>query len=109
MAYKNWHYWQDNYDECVVTRVVCWPYNQTALTDSAVAWTKRQLGLPYSNNWEWKWYTNTYYCSQLNWAAYYYKTHWYCRVDVSLGDAVPFVRPDDIFTNARVYPIAIGW
>ncbi|MEO0094179.1 MAG: YiiX/YebB-like N1pC/P60 family cysteine hydrolase, partial [candidate division WOR-3 bacterium] len=110
VCYKIVDYWWNSYDFCRVMRVITWPIS-TNLRSSATDYCEEQIGKPYNYNWLWKWTQSSFYCSQLNWAGYYWKSPWYCRIDIDicchLGDC--HVSPDEIFANWRTYTIASGW
>jgi uncharacterized protein YycO len=93
-----------------VMRVVTWPIG-TGLRSSATDYQEAQIGKPYNYNWLWKWTQSSFYCSQLNWAGYYWRSPWYCRIDIDiwchLGDA--HVAPDEIYASWRTYTIASSW
>lgn len=106
--YRSEGYWHNGYDFCRLMRVITWP-RSTTLRSDAVIYAEQHLHYPYNYNWVWKWTQSSFYCSQLDWAGYYWKSPWYCRIDIDATWWDSWVSPDDIYANWRTYTVTYSW
>jgi len=108
VSYMTEQYWHQGYDFCRLMRVITWP-SSTTLRSDATTYAEQHLGYPYNYNWLWKWTQSSFYCSQLDWAGYYWKSPWYSRVNIDASWWNSWVSPDDIYASWRTYTVTYSW
>lgn len=100
------------YKRCAVFRVKTSP-KPTSLRSQAGDYAEVQKGKPYNLNINWKYSKKKFYCSQLCWAGYYWKSNKKVNVDVYIPGLPGFsfapdwhVLPDELFMSRKTYKIA---
>lgn len=102
------------YTRCAVFRINTWPYDKKTFPSQAADYAEAQRGKPYNLLINWKFRQDKFYCSQLDWAGYWWKSYGIVDIDVYLPHYlgglgwVPdwHVLPDEIALSKRVYKIA---
>lgn len=111
--YEHQDHWNDWYPRCAVFRVHTWP-KSTSLRSQAGDYAEAKLGKPYNIWINWKYTQRRFYCSQLDWAGYWWKSNCLVNVDINLPIYLPgwglvpdwHVLPDELFLSWRTFKIA---
>jgi uncharacterized protein YycO len=108
VLYQNMKYYNDYFDWAALLGIHTWPYNGPATRTKAVNYAKSKVGKPYGN-WLNKWDQNRFYCSSIAWAAYFWTSPWYARLDLDDERTPQWVAPDELLLSPRTYGKSVSW
>ena len=108
VIYQNMRYYSNHFDWAALLGVHTWPYDGPSTRTKAVNYAKSKVGKPYGC-WLNKWDQNRFYCSSIAWAAYFWPSHWYARLDLDDEITPKWVAPDELLGSPRTYIKSASW
>ena len=108
VLYQDMDFYNDYFDWAALLGIHTWPYNGPSTRTKAVNYAKSKVGKPYGC-WLNKWDQNRFYCSSIAWAAYFWPSHWYARLDLDNERTPQWVAPDELFLSPRTYGKSVSW
>ena len=108
VKYDNIIKYNTHYDRAALLGIHTWPYNGPTTRAKAVSYARSKVGKPYGC-WLNKWDQSRFYCSSIAWAAYYWPSHWYARIDLDDERTPQWVAPDELLASPRTYVKSVSW